>query len=116
MNKYADFFFFFFLHFDGVIFVKSSNVTTLFGSFLWKFDTLVGVKIHPADTPVGVKIHPADPSPLPVPYLYPFRGKHTGIETCTGEQVQGLPVLQNKSDLIYKWNWFTSHASYNKTA
>ena len=38
-----------------VIFVKFSNLTTLFGSFFWKFDT-----------PVGVKIHTADPSPLSV--------------------------------------------------
>ena len=49
-----------------VLFVKFSNLATLLGSFLWKFNTPVGVKIHPADTPVGVQIHPADPSPLTV--------------------------------------------------
>ena len=59
-------FFFVSSHPLWVIFVKFSYIVTLFGSFLWKFDTPVGVKIHPADTPVGVKIHPVDPSPLPV--------------------------------------------------
>ena len=44
-----------------VIFVTFSYIATLLGSFLWKFDTSVGVKIHPADTPVGV-----NPSTLPV--------------------------------------------------
>ena len=45
------------------VFVKFSNLTTLLGSFLWKFDTPVWVKIHFADTRVGVKF---DPSPLPI--------------------------------------------------
>ena len=53
-------------HFLWVIFVNFSYSATLLGSFLWIFDTSVGVKIHPADTPVGVEIHPADPSPLPI--------------------------------------------------
>ena len=52
-----------------VIYVKFSYSTTLLGSFLWKFDTPVGVKIHLADTPVGVKI------PQRTPHPYPFRGK-----------------------------------------
>ena len=56
-----------FFHFEplssGNIY-EISYLATLLGSFLWKFYTLVGVKIHPPDTPVGVKIHPADPSPL----------------------------------------------------
>ena len=58
--------FFVLSHSHWVIFVKFSNLTTLFGLFLWKFDTPVGVKIHSADTQDGVKIHPAYPSPLPV--------------------------------------------------
>ena len=63
-----------------VIFVTFSNLTTLLGSFLRKFETLLGVKIHPADTPGRVKIcrrplthphptppHPTTPTPPPNP-------------------------------------------------
>ena len=58
--------FFILSHSHWVKIAEFSYLAIFFGSFLWKFDTLVGVKIHPVDTPVGVKIHPADHSPLPV--------------------------------------------------
>ena len=41
--------FFVLSHSLWVKFVKFSNLTTLFGSFFFNFDTPVGVKIHSAD-------------------------------------------------------------------
>ena len=52
-------------HFEPLFWGNTCEIfvlSQLFGSFLWKFDTPVGVKFHPADTPVGAKILPADPS------------------------------------------------------
>ena len=53
----TEYHFFVLSHSLCVILGKFSNLTTLLGSFLWKFYTMVGVNIHPMDTPVGVEIH-----------------------------------------------------------
>ena len=49
-NTPVGYHFFVLSHSLWVIFVKFSYLATLLGSFLWKFDTPVGVKIHPVDT------------------------------------------------------------------
>ena len=52
--------FFVLSHSLWVIFVKFSYLATLFGSFLWKFDTPIGVKIHRIHSPLPVsgQVHP----------------------------------------------------------
>ena len=47
-----------------VIFVKFSYIATLLGSFLWNFDTPVGVIIHPADIRLGWKFTLRTPHPV----------------------------------------------------
>ena len=46
-NTPVGYHFFVLSHSLWVIFVKFSYLATLLGSFLWKFDTPVGVKLHP---------------------------------------------------------------------
>ena len=77
-----------------VIFVKFSNLTTPFGSFLWKFDTPVGVKIQPMDTPVGVKINPVNPLNPP---LFGVPIPHAGLGSFWH-----LPVITGKNHGFYR--------------
>ena len=57
-----------------VKFVKFSYLATLFGSFLWKFDTPVGVKIHPVYSPYNVSGRSAPPPPHLIACCYKATG------------------------------------------
>ena len=86
-----------FFCFEPIFLGNICEIFTLFGSLSWKYDTLVGVKIHPADTPVGWKFTPRTPHP------YLFWGE---IDSCCSSIV----LLSSATKHLFSYiasHWFS---------
>ena len=93
------------------IYVKFSYLATLFGSFLWKFDTPVGVEIHPADTPVGVKIWKFNPW---TPHPYPFRAVTSVYFIATSQVSNHGLQLSHVYMTLHRASWLCLYLKIGK--